>query len=54
MNSSGRSQLRVTVFRSQLLLRPGFFRFFDLGDHVGAEVGQLPEGGHRHVAGETW
>ena len=35
----------VTVFRSQLLRRPGFFRVFDLGDHVGAEVGQLREAG---------
>ena len=34
--------------------RPGFFRVFDLGDHVGAEGGQLREAGHRRVAGETW
>ena len=34
--------------------RPGFFRVFDLGDHVGAEVDQLREGGHRRLAGETW
>ena len=33
--------------------RPGFFRVFDLGDLVGAEVGQLRETGHRRVAGET-
>ena len=32
----------------------GFFRVFDLGDNVGAEVGQLRETGHRRVAGETW
>ena len=41
----------VPVFRSQLLpdaCLAGFFRVFDLGDHVGAEAG------HRRVAGETW
>mgnify|MGYP001496167698 CR=1 FL=1 len=42
----------ATVFRSHC--RPGFYRVFGFGDHVGAEVSQLREAGHRRVDGEAW